>query len=403
MANNFSASFIEVWSKTQQEVFYKQNVARMIADLNFQSDLKKGDVLHRPYRSSNTPQIYTRGTDINLDDKTDTDETLTVQEEWATGFYVDDFDQIQDNYDIAAGYGKDDGEFLSNTIDTMVLGEALNAFSTVDGADVGGSAGDPIAVDTSNIMTVFAAARTKIQKQNVPFMDAKAVISPDIEQRVGEYMAGRDTGLGDAAVRGGAGFLQRFLGFDVFVSNQLPCTAVLSLATQPTNTDTVVIAGITFTFVSSIGSTAGNVLIGADADAARLNLTTLINTPGTTTSTGVAFTGENLRKLRLYASAVNDATANTLTLTYKGNGVIAVSETLTATTDSWGTVVQYPLMVAGRAPVCVIQREPRISVKDHPFRHGKNILNGTLFGKKTFRDNAFRMVKVAVDTTGFSV
>ena len=107
MANSFAADFPEIWAREQQEVFYKTNVARVIADTSFESQLSFGDVLNRPRRSNNPIQTYTRGTAITIDDKTDTQETLTVNKQFATGYYIDDMDRIQSVYDLAANYDRD--------------------------------------------------------------------------------------------------------------------------------------------------------------------------------------------------------------------------------------------------------------------------------------------------------
>lgn len=121
MANSFSASFAEIWAKEQQTVFYKTNVAMKIADTSFDDTLSRGDTLNRTYRSSNAVQSYTRGTAITIDDKTDTNEQLVVNKQYANGFYVDDFDKIQNSYDAAVNYGKDNGVYLSNQVDSDVL------------------------------------------------------------------------------------------------------------------------------------------------------------------------------------------------------------------------------------------------------------------------------------------
>jgi hypothetical protein len=121
MANDLSASFVEHWAAEQQTTFYKTNVGMAIADMSFNAQLKKGDVLNRPYRSTSVPQVYTPGTDITINDITDTNEQLTVNKKYADGFYIDDFDAIQSNYDVAIGYGKDQGEFLSNQVDSDIL------------------------------------------------------------------------------------------------------------------------------------------------------------------------------------------------------------------------------------------------------------------------------------------
>jgi hypothetical protein len=79
-------------------------------------------------------------------------------------------------------------------------------------------------------------------------------------------------------------------GFEVYYSTLVPQQYTLKLATNPTAGDTIVVLGQTFAFVSSIGSTAGNVLIGANAAATQANLKALIDAPQTTTATGVALT-----------------------------------------------------------------------------------------------------------------
>lgn len=69
------------------------------------------------------------------------------------------------------------------------------------------------------------------------------------------------------------------------------------LAAQPTNGDTITLTlnttDVVFTFVSVIGATAGNVLIGATVAATLANLKGLIQTPGSTTGTQVALSGGN--------------------------------------------------------------------------------------------------------------
>lgn len=402
MANTFSPDFIDVWAKEQQRIFYKTNVARMFADMSFQSDLKSGDVLNRPYRSSNNIQIYTRGSAITIDDKTDTQEALTVNAQFATGFYVDDFDKIQSNYDLAANYGKDDGIYLSNQIDADVLGEAANATSTVDDGTLGGTSGNGLTLTTSNVLATIAAAKKKLAKQNMALENGLfGVISPEFEEVLVQYGAGRDTVGGDKVQDNG--FFRNFYGFDLYRSNQLSNTALLALATQPTDGDTVVINGITFTFKTTLGSTAGNVLIGASADAARLNLTTLINAPQTTTSEGVALSVANQRALRNAVVAVNDASANTMAITYKGVGALAVSETFTDATDTWTSTktIQQNLFGIKSSPTLVIQSEPNIKIKEVPDKHGKNILNGVLYGYKTFADNAKMLVNVKLNASAF--
>src|ERR1700678_655774 len=71
----------------------------------------------------------------------------------------------------------------------------------------------------------------------------------------------------------------------------------ISLATNPTNGQTLTLdingVNVVITFVSSIGTAAGNVLIGASAAATLANLIALLLQPQTTTATGVALSPTN--------------------------------------------------------------------------------------------------------------
>lgn len=396
MANNLTASFPEVWAREQQEVFYKTNVGVKIADMSFDELKRYGDTLNRTYRSASNVQVYVRGTDMTIDDLTDTNEQLVVNKQYGNGFYVDDFDSIQNKYDAAVRYGKDNGVYLSNQVDADILGEVLNATSTVDDGDIGGTAGNSIVLATTNVLKVFGAAKKKLRFQNVPLDGAFGVISPEFEDILVQYGIGRDTSMGDGVFTNGK--IGTANGFELYVSNNLTGTGVLAMATNPTDGDTLTIEGVTFTFVDTIGTTAGNVHIEAAVDGTRANLATLINAPTATTAGGVALSTQDARKFASSVSAVNDDTADTLTVTYKGVGTITLSETFTAAGNVWtaATVKQHCLFGIKGNPVCVMQRTPSVVEKEEPKKLGKNYLNAVLYGVKTFQDNAKQMVNVEI-------
>lgn len=400
MANSLSASFPEIWAKEQQEVFYKENVAMAVSDTSFKSMMSRGDTLNRPYRSTLTVQSYTRGTGITIDDLTDTNESLTINNEYATGFYIDNFDNIQSNYDVAANYGRDAGVALSNQVDADVLGDYADATSTVDDGDIGGTAGNAIALTTTNVLSVLGAAKRKLQKQNIPMNDLFGVISPEFEEILVQYGAGRDTTMGDEANKNG--FIMKFYGFNLHRSNQLAGSAVLAMATEPTANDTVVIEGVTFTFVASPAA-AGDVDLSGTADGTRANLASLINNPGTTNANHVALSAADQRTFN-NISATNDDSADELTVVAKGVGVLNVSETLTAGGDEWTTTDQAQHNLFGRkgAFTLVMQSEPSVKVRDVDDKLGRNILNGVLYGNKVFADGAKQLVDVQIKSDTYS-
>lgn len=405
MANTFTADFAEIWAKEQQDVFYRENVARMIADTSFSSQMKRGDTLNRPYRSSGSDgstslQTYTRGTAIAIDDLTDTQEQLSVNSEYATGFYIDDFDKIQSNYDLAAAYGRDHGIYLSNQVDADILGEYANADATVDAGDVGGTDGDGIALTTSNVLDVIATAKQELAKNNVPMNDLVGVISPEFENVLIQYGAGRDTSMGDTANQNG--FFTNFYGFKLYRSNVLSGSAVLSLATQVTADDTVTVNGVTFTFKAAPAA-AGEVDIGGDVDTTRANLAAAINGGAGAGSAYIEVSTANRRKLN-NCTATNDNDANTLTVVYKGVGRLIVSKNLTDPTDTWtaNKVKQHNLFGARGGSTLVMQKEPSVQIKEVPDKLGKNILNGVLYGYKTFTDGAKKLVNVEIKGSTFT-
>lgn len=407
MANSVSASFKDVWAREQQEVFLKRNVAMQIADLSFNSSMKSGDVLVRTYRStlaSNSPGVYVRGTDITFDDITDTAETLTVNRNFALGFYFDDFDAIQSEYNTAMLYGKDKGIILSNQVDADVLGEWVNATSTVDDGSIAGTAGNGIALTTTNVLSVVTAVTRKLEKLNVMDNDKFGVVSPEFKEIIGQLYGAKFTALGDDVSQNG--LFQEIYGYKLYSSNLTPGRATLTYdATALTDGDTVTIAGVTFTFKTTLGTTAGNVLIGADSDASMTNLAALINAPQTTTAEWVALTGENLKfvQTKWAAAATTAGTGGTVLVTVKGIGTLTVSETLTPAADVWTTTLQKQLLCFGVKgnPVLVIQKSPSVEEKENPNRLGKNILNGCLYGVKTFVDNAKQMVKVEIKSSAY--
>lgn len=100
----------------------------------------------------------------------------------------------------------------------------------------------------------------------------------------------------------------------------------VGLTTQPTNGQTLIFninGGIqSIQFVSVIGATAGNVLIGANLAATNTNLLSLLQAPGTTNSTQVAFSGGNQTILGYitFASVSNTLTKQDNTKTWAQEG-----------------------------------------------------------------------------------
>jgi hypothetical protein len=402
MPNSLSASFPTRWAREMQEKFWTKNVFRPQANFRLESDLKDGDTVKRVYRSATVPQDYTRGSDVTFQDLTNTAETLTVDKQPVIPFYIDDLDALQSHYDERARYTEDTTNQMANIINGWYTAEVVNATSTIDAADFGGTASTGAIITLANIQKLFALAQKKVSRLNT-WSDGKmfANLTPDLYQVLLEYLSGKESALGDKT--GENGHMGRYYGFDLYVSNGGYWTGRLGIATQPTDGDTVTINGVTFTFKTTLGSTAGNVLIGASNDTALTNLAALINAPGTTTAQGVALSADNQAKL-YGATATADTTNNILTLTYRGVGAPVVSETLTAAADTWvtGYNISHNMFGVKGAVDFVIQKQPGIQIEKAENRLGYKVIPYTLFGRKTFADGAKKLLNVKVDTTQYT-
>lgn len=397
MANSFN--FADIRARTQQDVFLKKSVAMVIAD-NQSWAISYGKTYKRNYSSvasTDVPNVVVRGTDMTVRDVSDTTETLTVDKQFGIVISIHDWDEIQSAYGLAITYGKQYGEIMKGQMDADVLYEVVNAYSTVDAGDTGWTAGQGIDLSTSNVLTAVMAVTKKLHTANVWDTDFVAAVSPKFENIIGLYYGAKVTDLGDDVALNG--YFNKIAWFKLYSTNNLTCSAVLALATNPTANDTVTVDGITYTFVSSIGSTPGNVLIGWSADVSRANLAALINAPWTTTANGVALSAANILKAQARHVAVNDNTADTLTVYVKGANTLSVSETLTAGADVWTTTLRKQLNVFGIRNKCttlIAQKMPTVERTRIPLQFGDYVKNGMLYGVKTFQDNARRMVKVEI-------
>jgi len=433
-ANNLdNSTFKEYYSKRMQVTHHKVDVFRAICNFEEAANLKEGDTVNRPYRSKMVSQAYTRGTAFTVRDISKTNEQLTVNVARVAPFYIDDLDALQSQHNDMNNFADDSVIVLANQIDGNVLGEYDQADSTVSNADIvsGGTSTHGVTIDTGNIQSVFAKAKMKLKRKNalgggpkVPGGSLRggsslfAVISPDFEAVLLEYLAGKESNLGDST--GLAGHAGKYYGFDLYVSNSLGWSGVLGMATLPTEADTVVIQvpnkeTVTYTFKDTLGTTAGNIHIASTVDITRANFAEAINNPSDNeaeaTDTGyralsstVGTSGYSPLDSVEGITATNDNTADTLTLKAEGVGFLIVSETLTASADTWTAAlqIQHALFGIKGAIEVVIQKAPNVEIKDVPDKIGKNVVPWTLYGLKTFTEGKLMLVDVKVRTDAYA-
>lgn len=397
MANSLTPMSPTYWSRIMGRKLYKTTVFRSIASFEEQASLKDGQIVDRPYRSNLVAETYTRGTALTAQDLTATSDQLTVNKFKGLLMYVDQVDKVQNKWDAAKLWAEEAAIRLTVLIDAEFFYEVTNANNTLDDGDLGGTSGNAFALTTSNIINVFGKINRKLDAQNVPLGERFFAISPHVKDVLWQYIAGKESLLGDKT--GENGNIGRFGGLELYLTNNLTASALWTPANNPSNSDTITISGVVFTFVSTIGTTAGNVLQTVDLATTLTNLATLINAPGTTTATGVAFSGADLRTVQMMVAS---ATATAITVYHKGQSFLTV--TGSDATDVWSKKTQHNLAGRKGAIDMVIQQEPDVEMDSTvgAGKRGMNILPLAIFGVKTFNQGKNELVNVKVDSSNFS-
>lgn len=130
----------------------------------------------------------------------------------------------------------------------------------------------------------------------------------------------------------------------------------LDIALQPANGETVTITvdGVAtiLTFVTTIGVSAGNILIGASATTARANLVAFLNNPSVTSATQVAVTGANLTAIQKLSATDDLSLKAFIRVKDPTSTSFSVSETLAGAGNIWtvnSTKNRYDLVVIDSA------------------------------------------------------
>lgn len=403
MANSLSDLKPEFWAKEAQRSLFVENKAMAIANTQLRNILAgEGRKAHRTILSYPASATYTPGTDITVTALTGSKETLEVDTFLASLVSIDDTEERQSVLDLASKAMQRMMKDHNNRIEQAVLGQISNARFTLDDGNVGGTAGNNIVLNTDVVPQVFVAADTKLDAVDAPKAGRTAVVGGHFMRWLKLQQAGRDTVFGDGVNT--RGIVTNLFGWDIIESNNLPYSAVLTMATNPTDGDTFTIAGVTFTYKATLGSTAGNIHIASTVDITRANTAEFLNSPASSeaedTDTGyVALAAEDVFLLRdkRRITATNDNSADTLTLA--GFGDITVAETFTAAGNVWGSQLQKSLFCVRGCIDQVVQMPPKVEVGREPKQFADLIKSLLGYGVKTFADGAREMVYVKIDAS----
>jgi hypothetical protein len=343
-------------AKTQENL-YSVNLANVIAKV----DTEKMGTVYNPYTSkpavkddtaANTTTYPVANYSANAD-------SLQVNRRTTVSEHVDSYDWKSVDFGLLADRSMNFGKTMSKVIDGFVLSLPVGAsgVTELDDGDFGGTPGNAKTTSNTNIDDVINVGLTELHVADTVDTKKFYIVSPYEANNLRSFLQNSGNNVMDDVIRMGikssvAKVGTTFSGIDVFMSNNLTHKAVLGLATNPTDGDTITFAGVTYTFVATLSGGPGEVHIASTVDITRANLAEAINGteyPGDTSEVEATDTGysalsndDQVKLSQLQVSAVNNNTADTLTITARGT--FKVSEDLTDGTDTWGTVYRYTVL-----------------------------------------------------------
>lgn len=430
-ANPNTIPLMTTWSREYQLIHWKIPVYPAITNYRLAPDLEKGDTVKRTYARQFVAKAMGGGGEFTRQAIIDTEETLTIDQEYDASFYIKELDEIQVHLPTRQRYARNAATALHQQIDADVLGLYDQFTSSLSDSYFGGTSGNGITVTAANVPAIFSGVNLLLQRANIHINvaikftavkaeDSKhdmgvAVISPDFYAKIIERLEGKATALGDTV--GVQGHVGKYMGYELFVSNALTWTGVLYLPVNPTDGDTLVINGVTLTAKSTVdaGVTAGQFKIASTVDLTRANLAAFLNAAGATTvadSTNAGYnavsstpdsSGFSDQDRLINITATNDNTADTLSIVAKGKGYVPVSETFTSASNIWntGTQIQHCLIGVANAIDLVVRVSPKMDTRKRDGYVGTDVITWTAWGRKVFNDGKPKMVDVKISTEAY--
>lgn len=416
----------------------------------FSPGVKMGATFNREFASELAVNSMGANGSYTVQGFTNTIDTGTVNIKDEATFQIVEWQEIQDHLPTQSKYT----EKAANALWLQVDAEALfamqqGAANYIDDAVLNpatGTAGKPITLSVNNVMPIFTTSIQLFQLANVVYdpnkslkSDVKlesisdalcAAVNPQLYTTLLQYIGGKTTVLGDTISRNGHAGL--FMGHNLFQGNTLPWEGVYYGGTgNPSDGDTitllngVTVAGVsqalTFTFKTTLGTTAGNVKITDTLAHTITNLVNVMNAPYTAiteTSTAgyapfvkTALTVAQNRLLRnLYAvqtasaslGATASATGTYLDLFVKGQGNIPVTNVAASNAAAFGYQCQHCLFATSQSVSLLMQKTPHVYENPVSSQVAHDFVFWDLYGVKVFNDQTFQIIDVKIDSSSYA-
>lgn len=391
----------EEFVNSYQTIFQKVNVAMDVCNTELRSKLTSGASVVRPRAIIDGVRVrdYTKGTDYTIDTVTDEKELLNVDSAKSAVVRIDRIEEVQmGNLSPSEFFGAEIAKKVAVYVDADVFSLVRN-FNTFDAGSIGGTLGQPIDLSTTGNVEKTIAKSAAVVRQQIKGMalsDMVFVVDSIAVADIEIILMGKQFDL--AATVWKNGYAGPVRSAQLYVSENLSANVAVTFNTNPTAGQVFTIGAFTYTFVASIGTTAGNVLIGVNAAATRANLVAALNQGSGAGTNYVAwadtapdFYASVYAELRITAT---DNGSTGFTIATIGSGRLNVTTNATSATvdTNW---INCPMMMRGAIDVVIQDQVEGEAIADTK-QFADIVRSFVLYGKKLFKDGVKKGVNVRI-------
>lgn len=418
------------WEAAFQLNHYKLAVYPILARMSMKAVLSEGNILKRTYSSDGIAGDMGNNGSYATTAAVNTEESLTIDTKKYFATQWPSWEKLLWHLENDKEYRDKAIARLVNQTDADILAKvAAGASNTLDDGSFGGTTGNGWAPTNGNIFSMFTKANkilrlanTDYPNGNVPFtgnvkLDKSrkfkvAVVDAQSVQLLEEYLGTKNSKLGDDVSN--QGYVQMFMGFNVFVSNNLPFTVTLKSNDGSTNfndTETLVIAGVTLTLNTSLSATPGSIHIASSLALSLTNIAASINAPFTTVGSGtnVGFTALTTTEVNTTTKALvwglptqgggnisAVVVGTTIVITIKGASSTTATTTSAVAAFAAAQKITQCVFAVTKCIDLVMKRSPAAEINPVNGQIAKDLVVWNLYGSNVYHDQAPQIVTVNV-------
>jgi hypothetical protein len=391
------STFNEEFQLRYQDVLTKELVAMKVATTELRPNLKYGDTVHRPKIDTSLMKVrdVVRYSDRTVPQISDADQTMVIDQQKAVDFAMDDWDKLQAGpLSPEEKAGEIAADMLSQYIDADVFYQVTNAANVFDTGNLTGttSNGTAIALSTTNAPQIPTQLFAFLRAHKIKGGNLGMVVDSYAVSMFEQMLIGKNINMAESVFKNG--YTGPLVNFGLFVSENLTGEAVLTGTSTFSDGETIVIGGVTFTMKTTLGATAGNVLIGANLAASLTNLAAAINGSAGAGTTYVELSAANRSTITDTLRLTATAAATTVTIVGKGSGRLALSES--AANASWTSNFVHAYAGKLNSIDLVVQQDVKLDLRDEPKQKTTNYLTDALYGVKVFDDRKQQFVDLRI-------